>query len=134
MPITTCSDFINESEISHSISVEEYLNFDEDERVTFVNILFFVDNRTQELLYKSGIKIKVIRTKKLDLGFMLLTDYKGSAEQNEAVVNFLNEFPSYWQIEDDKLKVNKNLILDHRRADIDKITKYFEVSKSDFIF
>ena len=123
-----------ENEYSSTINVDEWLNVDINQRLATVNMLFFVDNRTQEVLYKKGIGIRVIRTKKLDLGFMMLTDYSSSAEQNELVVDFLNENPSYWAVDDEKVKLNSNLVLDHRKADIDKIAKYFEVKKADLFY
>jgi len=126
--------YLNENLENHSISVDGFLNFDISHRMAFVNMLFFVDNRTEEILYKKGIRIKVIRTRKLDLGFLMLTDYKSSADQNELVVSFLNDNPSYWEVEDEKIKINANLVLDHRKGDMDKLAKYFEVKKTDLFY
>lgn len=125
---------LKENENSHTIDINGFLNFGIDHRMAFVNMLFFVDNRTQEVLYKKGIRIKVLRTRKLDLGFIMLTDYKSSAEQNELIVEFLNENPSYWMVDDDMIKLNANLVLDHRKADMDKISKYFEIRKADIFY
>jgi len=135
MSITYFGEFsVNENEHNHTLELNDFLNFAIDHRMAAVNMLFFVDNRTQEVLYKKGLRIKVIRTKKLDLGFLMLTDYRSSAEQNQLIVDFLNENPSYWEINDENLKLNSNLVLDHRKSDMDKISKYFEVKKGDIFY
>jgi hypothetical protein len=117
-----------------NVDINIWLNMEFNHRLAFVNMLFFMDNRTEEILYKDGIKIKVIRTRKLDIGFLMLTTYKGSAEENEVVINFLNNNQSYWAVDEDKIKLNSNLILDQRKNDVDRLAKYFEVKKSEIFY
>jgi len=107
---------------------------DFNQRLAFVNALFFMDNRTEEILYKGGIKLKIIRTRKLDIGFLMLTTYKGTAEENEVIMNFLNDNQSYWAIDEDKIKLNSNLTLDQRKHDIERLLKYFEVKKTEIFY
>lgn len=135
MSLSTFSGkYLFENDSIGTVDINDWLNLAIDHRMAFVNMLFFMDNRTQEVLYKQGLRIKVIRTKKLDLGFLMLTDYKSAAEQNEMIIDFLNQNPSYWSIHDEKMKLNSNLVLDHRTGDIDKLAKYFEFKKTDVFF
>ncbi|MFV2014961.1 MAG: hypothetical protein ACC656_06015 [Candidatus Heimdallarchaeota archaeon] len=135
MPLKSFTNkYLNESDNTHTLEINEFLNFSIDHRMAFVNLLFFVDNRTQEVLYNKGLRIKVIRTRKLDLGFMMLTDYKSSGEQNELIVEFLDQNNSYWSIDIDNIKINTNLVLDHRKSVMDKIARYFEVRKADIFY
>ncbi len=125
--------FLFENE-NTTVDINIWLNMEFNQRLAFVNVLFFMDNRTEEILYNGGIKLKIIRTRKLDIGFLMLTTYKGTAEQNEVIMDFLNTNQSYWAIDEDKIKLNSNLILDQRKHDIERLARYFEVKKSEIFY